>query len=694
MAQTIQFNIETNTGQSNQSIAALKQEFEQLNQFLENAEQGTEEFSQALRRAGEVKGSIDALNESIDALRPQKQFETIAKATAGMVGGFQSVAAAVQLFGVENEALLESLQRVNALMAVTQGLQAFGESITSVRALQTQIKTLIPSLMGATKGVTAFGTALKLTGIGLVVSAVAYLVTNFDELKGVVEDLFPELGDLSNVMGQIVDVAKAVGSALLEFVATPIKTIINLIKGDFEGAKNAIINGFNVIGNASQSFNESQEQRAEEHKAKMTQIEIDRLEDSKRILEAEGKSTTEIQRRIYKLKEQLAKGNAEELRKIQTDSSVFEAGLRKNQQDEDKRNADERNRLANEAATKRKEREQQLNDKLKEFSRERELLQMDELERSLAMIDDKYKTDLELLRQNGKDVTDLEFIIESEKQKIRDEFKQKEIDAQKRLIDERLRLEKEYNDNLIKEGNIQLQKLNTQYETRYYSLQRALENGEISEKEFRNKTLEISLQALNDEIALNQQRLMNGQITFDEFIKLQNDLVESRRNVTNTQVELNKAIEISEEEKYDVISGALSSVSSLIGENTVAGKALAIAAATIDTYKAGTLALSSYPPPFGAIALAGTIAQGLATVKKIIGVKVPGNKGTAASTSAPAPAIVQPPRFARTQANVTQTILSPTDRGLLGTPVKAIVTEVDITRVQNRVREIQRSSSF
>lgn len=51
------------------------------------------------------------------------------------------------------------------------------------------------------------------------------------------------------------------------------------------------------------------------------------------------------------------------------------------------------------------------------------------------------------------------------------------------------------------------------------------------------------------------------------------------------------------------------------------GKTASIAQATIDTYAAANLALKTYPPPFGAIAAAASIATGLLNVSKITATK-------------------------------------------------------------------------
>ncbi|RZJ75868.1 MAG: hypothetical protein EOO45_04280 [Flavobacterium sp.] len=61
---------------------------------------------------------------------------------------------------------------------------------------------------------------------------------------------------------------------------------------------------------------------------------------------------------------------------------------------------------------------------------------------------------------------------------------------------------------------------------------------------------------------------------------------------------------------------------SLFKENTVAYKALAIGEATINTYLGATKALADYSYPIGPIFAGLTIAQGIATVSKIAGVKL------------------------------------------------------------------------
>lgn len=95
------------------------------------------------------------------------------------------------------------------------------------------------------------------------------------------------------------------------------------------------------------------------------------------------------------------------------------------------------------------------------------------------------------------------------------------------------------------------------------------------------------------------------------------------------RIKLNRLEGESQLEKAGLIGDALGNLSKIVGEDTKAGKAFAIAKATIDTYQSAVAAyksLSGIPvigPVLGGIAAAAAVASGIATVKKIVAVEVP-----------------------------------------------------------------------
>jgi uncharacterized protein YeaO (DUF488 family) len=105
------------------------------------------------------------------------------------------------------------------------------------------------------------------------------------------------------------------------------------------------------------------------------------------------------------------------------------------------------------------------------------------------------------------------------------------------------------------------------------------------------------------------------------------------------QIDLDKQQAASKEELAGVVSNALGQVAEIVGKETAAGKALAIAQATIDTYAGASKALAAYPPPFNFIAAGAVVVAGLLNVKKILSVKVPGASDSTSGASTAKPSV-------------------------------------------------------
>lgn len=146
-------------------------------------------------------------------------------------------------------------------------------------------------------------------------------------------------------------------------------------------------------------------------------------------------------------------------------------------------------------------------------------------------------------------------------------------------------------------------------------------------------------------------------------------------------------------------ANTLSSVSSLLGETTEAGKVAAIASTTISTYLAAQQAYASQLIPGdpssvvrATIAAAVAVASGIANVEKIINTPTPGGGGAGGGGGTPTPPAA--PRFnvvgtAPASANqVANTI------GKDLPPVKAYVVSNDVTTAQSLDRNIISSASL
>lgn len=187
---------------------------------------------------------------------------------------------------------------------------------------------------------------------------------------------------------------------------------------------------------------------------------------------------------------------------------------------------------------------------------------------------------------------------------------------------------------------------------------------------------------------------------------------EERKRIAKENADARNAIADAEFNAKQAMFSAISQLAGLasdeLGKSTVAGKAFAVAAATIDTYAAiaGQLkAFSGKAVPGYAIAQAiATGAMGLVQVKKIISTKVPGKSGGGGSaptisgmsgggSSAPAtPALGltgNTTQFNQTSAGqAREAQVQPTFT------VRAVVSETEVTDTQNRVGRMRTNAEL
>jgi len=143
------------------------------------------------------------------------------------------------------------------------------------------------------------------------------------------------------------------------------------------------------------------------------------------------------------------------------------------------------------------------------------------------------------------------------------------------------------------------------------------------------------------------------------------------------------------------VSNALGTASDIIGKETAAGKALAVAQALINTYLGASeviKAKSTLPEPFGTIAkianVAAIIATGIKTVKAITSVKVPGRGSGGGGASIPSSPITAP---VAPQAETTR--LEQGQINQIGNAAgRAFVVESDITGNQEKIKRLNRQA--
>ncbi len=218
---------------------------------------------------------------------------------------------------------------------------------------------------------------------------------------------------------------------------------------------------------------------------------------------------------------------------------------------------------------------------------------------------------------------------------------------------------------------------------------------------------EIELERLQmniDTYALGTQARIDAEIAYAEAKQNLDQQIATNEDAINREKSKNaiKWEELTQEEKLGIASKAFGDLASILGEESAAGKAAAIAATTIDTYQSATSSyksLSGIPivgPVLGGIAAAAAVASGIATVKKITATKIPkpkGGGGGLVSGSAPTPVVAQPPAFNIVGASGTNQLaeaIGETEKK----PVKAFVVSNDVTSAQSMDRNIVENASI
>lgn len=221
---------------------------------------------------------------------------------------------------------------------------------------------------------------------------------------------------------------------------------------------------------------------------------------------------------------------------------------------------------------------------------------------------------------------------------------------------------------------------------------------------------------INEEIGLLEARFGAEAKNTDAYKELVKQKEEADNDYNNNKKENDKKLDALDEENkkktiarrrliakfsIDMASSMFGSLSSILGEESKAGKAFAVAQATIDTYKAANSAYAAMSgikvigPALGAVAAAAAVAAGIANVKKILEVPDDGKETSSPSSSA-SQSIVRPniSLSDTIPTQLTQNLMTDSELSELNKPTRVYVTETDISDTMNKVEVTENNASF
>ena len=177
-------------GNAVEAIGNVKKALREANAELINAQKNFGDYSDeaiaAAKRVAELKDSISEARETADLFDPGKKFQAFAGAINAVAGGFAAVQGALGLIGVESEEVEKSLLKVQSALALSQGLNAITDSAKDFQRLATVLKTNVVAAFNAVKA------AIGASGIGLIVIALAAIVTYWEDIKEAVTGVSEE----------------------------------------------------------------------------------------------------------------------------------------------------------------------------------------------------------------------------------------------------------------------------------------------------------------------------------------------------------------------------------------------------------------------------------------------------------------------------------------------------------------------
>ena len=545
----------------------------------------------------------------------------------------------------------------NTALEAAGSFTVMGVSLNSVKAGFAKVIPIARMMFASIKA------GLISTGIGALVVAVGSLLAFLIKTKEGSEILTVTFKAMGAIVNVLVDRLSDLGGA-----------IIKVFQGDFKGALNDAKKAVSGIGD---------EMRKEFMETGKLAIAFNKLRDATRAINVETAARRAEVEALKLVAEDLSKGEEERLEAAQEAFKIENELLNQRVA-----NAEEALRIQQEEMAMSKNMAEDL-DK--------------EAQLQIELFNIKQESITKQIELNNK-INSIKREAEAKELKALDEIKKKAEEVEQAKLD------------LASETAQMLQDFNVAMITDEKEKEIAiLENAKIArEKEIEEsladrKTKDEALILLNEKFRLDLA---------DIFTKFQ--LIEDKQNEENLKKQEDDFRAV-QDTKINAMNLGLNAMADGFGRETAAGKAAAIAQATMNTHTAATRALKDFPAPLNFVAMAGIITTGLLQVKKIMDTPKPakmntgglvGGIGTGTSDSvnarlskgesvinARSTRMFKPLLSAINEAGggsafADKSSISTQSQGITGGVVKAFVVADEMTNTQDRLTKIRRKATI
>ena len=771
MAENLNLNVNVDTSGAPNSVGSLKKQLrEAQNEVTALSDKfgaTSKEAINAAKRAAELKDAIGDAKALTEAFNPDAKFKALTASLSGVAGGFAAIQGAMSLFGAESDDVQKTLLKLQSAMAISQGLQAVGESVDSFKQLgavisnstllqkanasATAAAAVVQRVFTGAVNETAVGFkvlkgAIAATGIGLILVALGTIVAYWDDIKAAIGGVSTAQKNLNvdaeknltaaekklNALDNQTNQLKLQGKSekeILQLKLAQTKEAISAAKVSLLNAKatkdaqvaaakrnkdilmgilnfiNAptmvILNTIDAVGKAfGQTWNLAAKQQAvlgslanyifdPKDTADKGDAVIEAAQDKLDKLESNAAGHQLQINAINKKGNQANNKDAEEQKRKEAEaqSVLHEANKKlKTQQEQELQSIDDA------YAEKRK--------KLAEAKVEDngDLAKAEQAERDA--VNGKYKK-LELDKENAFQAELNKVKLDLKLAGIKDEYEKAKVQIEENYQKQYEDIDKNENYNeqrrialkveLKKKENAELDALQLTRDSKKAETDIADLDKEISKAA---TDLELQKTLLDQKDILLEQSFKRRLISEDAY----KAGVEAN---TKARIEIDKAETAAKIENAQKISALLGGLSDVMGRETAAGKAFAVAQATIDTYLAAQKAYQSMAgipvvgPTLGAIAAGVAVAGGIKNVKSIMAVKTPAGSGGGGASAPSMPTVsasapMTPPMPQAQTTNISQQSINQ----MGNQAVRAYVIENDVTSNQQRVEAIKQRARF
>ena len=207
-----QRNVGNYEGSLQNQFQLLRQEIKKYQSEVLSAEEGTEEWRQAIQRLGDAKHRLEDMNEMAKLATNDigNQLSALTSVGSGVASAFGAVQGVMTLVGKDTDNLQKQMVKMQAVMAIVQGAQGIDGMIKGLKGLSMTVKTLGANIKGLTQIMGKNGWLAVVLALAVALFKLNQAIQNG---KALAVSYRHEIETLSNSMKEMLDINANIDAA-------------------------------------------------------------------------------------------------------------------------------------------------------------------------------------------------------------------------------------------------------------------------------------------------------------------------------------------------------------------------------------------------------------------------------------------------------------------------------------------------